>query len=282
MHVGVLGGSGLLGTVLTDVLIEKNISYVSTPRLQADITDDVKLRKWISAHAFTHVINCAAYTQVDLAEKEQDKAHAVNVEGVKNVARLSLEFDFKLMHISTDYVFDGLKSTPYLETDSCNPLNIYGKSKAKGEEALLKIQPKACIVRTSWLFGKSGKNFISSLLEWMKTKEELRVVFDQINRPTYARDLAEALVALKDCSGIFHFANQGELSRFQIAKDLLQQARLKKIPLKCQKIVPVSSEEFAMVAARPKYSVLDTNKVENFMKNPRVRGRMLWETIYAN
>jgi len=270
MHLGILGSNGLLGGILKNFLIEKKVSHLAANRFEADITDLSHLRKWLTSHQFSHVFNCTGYTQVDLAEKEQDRAYAVNAEGVYHLGRLSVEMGFKLIHVSTDYVFDGLKNSPYLETDVCNPLSVYGKSKAEGEKLLVNVQAEACIVRTSWLFGKSGKNFISSLLEWMRTKEEIRVASDQVNRPTFGKDLAEALFDLKDFSGLFHVANHGPLSRFEIARDLLESARSKNMPLKCRRIIAVSSEEFSLPAPRPKYSVLDTSKFENIVgKKPR-------------
>ncbi len=211
-----------------------------------------------------------------VAEKNPDAAFAVNAEGAANIALVAKEIRARLVHISTDYVFNGFSQKPYREEDVCDPVNVYGKSKWEGEKRVLAYLPSACILRTSWLFGHKGKNFISSLLHWFQQKEELQVVSDQCGKPTFCRDLAEAVIALLDCEGIVHFANEGGHSRYQIALDLLEAAKEKGIALKCQRIIPVPSAQFPAPAPRPSYSVLDTNK---YVHLTVIRPRPLSEAV---
>jgi dTDP-4-dehydrorhamnose reductase len=233
----------------------------------------------------SHIVNCAAYTDVDNAEKEPQKAFAVNAEGAANVAIVARECGARLIHVSSDYVFSGSGSQPYLEEDNCAPANQYGLSKWEGEQRVLQMLPETCILRTSWIFGINGKNFISSLMHWFQQKEELQVVYDQCGRPTYCHDLAAAIFTLLEMRGIIHFANEGERSRYQIALDLLEAARVRGIPLKCQRILPISSAKFSTPAVRPAYSVLSTAKYFHLTNHkPRLWGEVLndYLTYYAS
>jgi dTDP-4-dehydrorhamnose reductase len=233
---------------------------VGTSRQEADVAQFDQLSSKARQIKPTHIVNCAAYTNVDGAEKEPEIAFAVNTRGASNIAQIACECDARLIHISTDYVFNGIGTQPYVEEDLCAPINQYGQSKWEGEKRVLEAFPEACIVRTSWLFGSKGKNFISSLMHWFQQKEELQVVFDQRGKPTYCQDLAAAILTLLDKQGIIHFANDGERSRYQIALDLLEASKERGIQLRCQRIIPVPSSTFPTLATRPSYSVLDTNK----------------------
>jgi dTDP-4-dehydrorhamnose reductase len=274
MLVWILGAGGQLGSALKDYCEGENIPVVASSHVQADITDLEGLKRQAQRITPTHIINCAAYTDVDGAEKNGQQAYAVNALGAENVGIIGREMGIKVVHVSTDYVFAGDKDSPYLETDRPNPLGVYGKSKLEGELRLLEQLGTACIVRTSWIFGQRGKNFISRALELLQTKEQIEAIDDQINRATYNRDLAGALLDLSCHSGIFHFANGDAMTRYQIIKDFHALARQRNVPVKCQKISPIGSDD----PIRPKYSVLGTKKVELVLgRKPRV-----WETVLGD
>lgn len=271
MKIWILGAGGQLGRAVMEVCAKEHIPFIASTRAEIDITDLEKLKRAGEEVAPTHIINCAAYTDVDGAEKNHAGAFAVNALGAENVGIIGREQGIKVVHVSTDYVFGGDKETPYVETDRGSPLGIYGKSKWEGELRLLDQLGSACIVRTSWVFGSGGKNFISQVLGLLQTKEHIQAVDDQINRATYNRDLAKALIDLSCHSGVFHFANGEPLSRFQIVQDFYSLAQKRNLPVKCQKISPIA----AVPSFRPKYSVLDTKKVELVLgRKPRV-----WETV---
>jgi dTDP-4-dehydrorhamnose reductase len=260
MKIWVTGSKGMLGSALLERCRKKGIEAVGTGRAEADIGNLDQLKEKVLEIRPTHIVNCAAYTDVDGAEMEPGVAFRTNAEGAANVALAAREGSARLVQISTDYVFDGRGTVPYREADLCAPANVYGKSKWEGEKRVLAVLPMACILRSSWLFGLKGKNFISSLLKWFQQKEELEVVFDQCGRPTYCHDLAEAVINVLNTEGVIHFANGGERSRYQIALDLRDAARKQGIWLKCQRILPVPSAQFPTLAVRPLYSVLDTSK----------------------
>lgn len=273
MRIWIIGAEGMLGSTLSQLCHRQRLTYTATGRSAADVTHLKMLEKIALDLEPTHIINCAAYTDVDRAEKESDQAFAINAVGAENVAIVARSVGAFLLHLSTDYVFDGVKQAPYQETDRCNPINQYGKSKWEAEKRVLSLLPQACIVRTSWLFGSKGKNMISSLLHWMKEKEVIQVVSDQRGCPTYCEDLAEVLISMLNSQGVFHFANtsntMGE-SRYEIAVAIKKIAEDLGICLKCQKIEPVNSACFPTVAKRPFYSVLDTSKItEHLGKRPR-------------
>lgn len=264
MKIWVTGASGMLGTSLLELCREREIEAIGTSREEADLCDWERLRETASGVRPTHIVNCAAYTDVDRAEKEPGAAFAVNADGAATMAQIAKECGARLIHISTDYVFSGTVQKPYREEDVCAPQNVYGRSKWAGEKMIAGILPSACILRTSWLFGPKGKNFISSLLQWFQQKEELQVVSDQCGKPTYCRDLAMAVLTLVDAEGTIHFANEGECSRYQIAVHLWEAAKNMGFAVKCQRILPVSGAQFPTPAPRPSYSVLDTNKYVHF------------------
>lgn len=278
--IWVTGASGMLGSTLVDLL---GSEAIGTTRQEADVADREQMLSFARAIRPTHIINCAAYTDVDGAERESARAFAVNADGAANAAEAAKSVGAHLVHVSTDYVFPGSGTRPFVEGDLCAPPNSYGVSKWEGEKRVLEISPEACIVRTSWLFGKKGKNFISSILNWVQTKEQLKVVFDQCGSPTYCPDLAQAILSLLDAKGIVHFANTGALSRFQIALDILEAAKAQGIPVKCERVNPVPSAEFPTLAVRPSYSVLGTEKYYQMTnKRPRPWAEVVNEFIHAN
>lgn len=270
MKLWIVGAGGLLGAEVHRLCMERRIVSVATTRQQADITHFADLERAAEIIQPTHIINCAAFTRVDDAEKEQELAYRVNARGPGYLGSLACKYQAKIIHISTDYVFPGNGERPYQETDSTEPQNVYGKTKWEGECNLRQENPEACIIRTSWLYGKHGKNFISSLMQLLKTQPELNVVEDQRGRPTYFKDLAEVILELIDHAGIFHFANEGAASRYEIAKTILSHMQSLSLPVTCQRIRPVKSIDFPLPAKRPGYSVLDTTKIEQVLeKKPR-------------
>ncbi len=276
MKVWIIGADGMLGSALMQSCLRKEIDVTGTSRQEANIIQFDVLSAMAAQIRPTHIVNCAAYTDVDGAEKEPELALAVNAEGAANAARVARDCGARLIHISTDYVFNGDGTQAYVEEDLCAPTNQYGQSKWEGEKRVLGLLADACIVRTSWLFGTKGKNFISSLMNWFQQQEELQVVFDQRGKPTYRHDLAAAILTLLDASGIIHFANDGERSRYQIALDLMEASKERGIQLRCQRIIPIPSSKFPTPAVRPSYSVLNTNKYFHLTNiKPRPWGEVL-------
>lgn len=259
-RIWIVGKEGLLAQALARACTKRGLDFFATGQQEADVTRIHTLQPF--AEEATHIINCAAYTNVDLAEKEREKAFAVNAQGPANLAKVSRG---KLLHVSTDYVFDGNQTHPYEETDLCNPLSVYGKSKREGEIHCLDGAKDACIVRTSWLYGAGGKSFLSSLLYLMQTQEEVKVAGGQIGSPTFVDDLAETLLALLDRRGIFHVTNGGSATRYEIAHVMREAARAAGIPLRCKTLTAVP---FVPVAARPNYSALAIRKVEEALGRP--------------
>lgn len=241
----------MLGSDLLTVLSEHY--KVLTPSL--DITNAVECEKTIRLLKPDIVINAAAYTKVDLAEVEREKCFAVNATGVKNLV-LSCEEHTKLVHFSTDYVFDGSKLYPYDEIDFCRPLNVYGKSKWEGETYIYSFKKNHIVIRTAWLFGKNGKNFISTILQKAKAGEKMKVVVDQIGSPTYTKDLAEATKVLIDrgSTGIFNITNSGFCNWHTLASFAVDCAKIK-----CE-IAPIKTSQIKQMAQRPEIVVLDRKK----------------------
>ena len=258
----VTGGNGQLAQCLKDVVInenEFNVDFQDLPAL--DITNKQQLESYFSKNELDYCINCAAYTAVDLAEEQSDLAYAVNAEGPKNLAEICKKYQVKLLHISTDFVFDGKKQTPYIETDMPNPLGVYGVSKWQGERYIQEVMEDYFIIRTSWLYSEYGNNFMKTMLRLSETRDEISVVSDQIGSPTYAGDLAEVLIKIILSSppnyGVYHYSNSGTISWYDFAVEIFKQFG-KKIEVK-----PIKTKDYPTAAKRPKYSVLDTTKIEN-------------------
>jgi len=205
------------------------------------------------------VINAAAFTDVDGCESEHEKAFAINAEGMRHVALGASRCGAKIVYLSTDYVFDGRKGRPYLEEDPTAPLNVYGRSKLKGEEYVLELSENGLIIRTQWLYGKYGKNFVFTILRLAGEKDVLSIVDDQVGAPTYTVDLAWAISRLiqKDSRGIFHAANRDGCSWYAFARAILDFSGLTRV-----RVVPASSKTLGRPARRPSYSVLDTGRLE--------------------
>lgn len=259
----VTGSNGQLGNELRAIAGQfPQLQFTFTDVTELDITDIGAIQDFLGSQVFDFCINCAAYTAVDQAESDMDTAFLLNVDAVKNISQVTHDYGVKLIHLSTDFVFDGKKSKPYLEEDIVRPLNIYGKSKWRGEEACLLHNEKSIIIRTSWLHSSYGNNFVKTMQKLGKEKEEINVIYDQVGTPTYAGDLALTLLNIisrfNDNAhfGIFHYSNEGICSWYDFAVAIMELSGLK-----C-KVNPIESAEYPTPAKRAHYSVLNKKKLK--------------------
>jgi len=254
-----LGGSGILGSEVLNQLQVRNIDYVSPKSSDLDIRDRGSLESFIGDFKPNWVINCAAWTNVDGAEDSFDSALELNSVAVKNIAEVAKKYECPVIHISTDYVFDGDSSNPYSETAPVNPVNRYGQSKLQGENALLEaFSEGAYIIRTSWLYGTKGKNFVKTMAKKALHNESVRVVDDQKGSPTSAQDLAIGIIRLSKTQpkpGIYHYSNTGSCSWFELAR-----AIYKKAGADSNLVEPIPSASLNLKAKRPRYSLLSKEK----------------------
>lgn len=262
LSILVTGSNGQLGSEIKELSGEYDYNYFFTDRDTLDISDEAALKNFIATRHIDTIINCAAYTAVDKAESEQELADSINHLAVKYLAQISKEKNIKLIHISTDYVFDGKNYKPYSETDKTNPNSIYGQTKLDGEKALQEINPtNSILIRTSWVYSNFGANFVKTMLRLGKDKEQLGVIFDQVGTPTYARDLAKTILEIlpnieNDTVEIYNYSNEGVLSWYDFAKEIMRMAKLD-----C-KINPIESKEYPTPAVRPPYSLLNKSKIK--------------------
>lgn len=265
MKILVTGCNGQLGRELRRVF-DRDFpgQAIYTDVAELDLTDAGALRRRVMDEEVTHVVNCAAYTAVDKAEEEVAACTAVNVAAVENVAAAADAVGAKVVHVSTDYVFDGTNHRPYRESDRVNPLSVYGATKRKGETALLALAPESIILRTAWLYSPYGSNFVKAILKKADAEGDkgapLRVVADQIGTPTYARDLAEAIATILGAKqwvpGIYHFTDEGVASWYDFAVAILRLSGRR------ARVTPVTTEDYPTVAARPAYSLLDKTRIK--------------------
>jgi len=274
MRILVTGKNGQLGRsiyklVNTGSKIDNNQSsddFIFVGREELDLSSESSVSDYFSNNdKFDIIINCAAYTQVDKAEQEAVLANQINHLAVKQLASIANEQKARLIHISTDYVFDGESDKPYIETDKTNPINVYGKTKLAGEKALQAVMPtNAIIIRTSWLYSEYGNNFVNTMLKLSKEREKLNVVNDQIGSPTYATDLAGAILEIiknKEFTGgdqatqIYHYSNEGEISWHDFAKEIFELA-----DIQCN-ITAITTEQYPTPTKRALYSYLDSSKI---------------------
>ena len=262
-NILVTGANGQLGSELKDLASNfPGYNFLFTDVSDLDITSHNDVRKFIEINNINVIINCAAYTAVDKAESEPELADAINHLAVANFAQIAKENNIKLIHISTDYVFDGTNHKPYTETDIPNPQSVYGKTKLDGELAMQKINPSnSIIIRTSWVYSKFGNNFVNTMLRLAETNDEISVVSDQIGSPTNASDLAEAILTIllkisDDNVEVFHYSNQGVCSWYDFAKAIFE---IKGIPIR---VNPIESKNYPTPAKRPFYSVLNKSRIQ--------------------
>ena len=260
-----IGSTGQVGQELQHTL--RPLGELTTlNRQQLDLTRSNEIEETIVALAPNVIVNASAYTAVDRAESEAETAMAVNAVAPKAMAQAAKEIDSNLLHISTDYVFDGKNYRPYTETDETNPLGVYGKSKLLGEQGILQNCDRYIILRTAWVYGSRGHgNFVKTMLRLGAEREELKVVADQIGSPTWSLDIAEAIATLlaperKVSSGIYNFTNSGVASWYDLAIAIFAEAASLGFPLKIKNVLPITTEEYPTPAARPHYSVLAKDK----------------------
>ena len=260
-NILVTGANGQLGSEFR-VLSKQFPQYhfIFSPKEDLPIEDSKIVNQYFDSQSFDFCINCAAYTHVDAAETEKEMAFRINAQAVENLAFACKAHAVQFIHVSTDYVFDGTNKEGYTETDATCPLNVYGASKLGGEIGAMKVNPQSIIIRTSWVYSAFGKNFVKTMMRLMKEKASINVVDDQIGRPTYAADLANAImniIAKQDCwvPGIYHYANEGAISWFEFAKEIKNLGGYN-----CD-IHPIPSSAYPVPAKRPNYSILKTEKI---------------------
>jgi dTDP-4-dehydrorhamnose reductase len=233
--------------------------FIFTSRAELSLENDISIINFFRLHRVDYCINCAAYTAVDKAETEFDKAYQVNALGVSVLAAQCEKYKAKLIHVSTDYVFDGQSPDPYKETNATDPVNKYGKTKLAGEQFCIQENPTSIIIRTAWVYSEFGNNFVKTMLRLMKDRDSINVVNDQIGAPTYAADLAKSIMEIigsgKWVAGVYHYSNLGKISWFDFAVAIQELSGLT-----CR-VNPIPSSSYPTPAKRPSFSLLDTNKI---------------------
>jgi len=269
MRILIIGRHGQLAKSIRSLIINTTLDvelYFSNKK-ELDLSCDSSIDDFFNNNIFDIIVNCAAYTFVDMAESEESLANQINHLAVRKLAKVALKQNAKIIHISTDYVFSGNTTTPYIESDSTFPINTYGKTKLAGEKIILKLLPNnAIIIRTSWLYSEYGNNFIKTILKLGREKENLNIVCDQIGSPTYAGDLASAIINIaihKDIRGknfatqIYHYSSLGQCSWYEFAKEIFKIS-----DIKCN-IRPITSKQYFTKAKRPTFSALNSEKIIN-------------------
>jgi len=262
MKILITGSSGQLGSELK-LLSTKYplIEFVFLNSKELDISENIDVENIFAKNIFTYCINCAAYTAVDKAEEDKENARLVNIEGPLNLAKSCQKHGVVLIHVSTDFVFDGTNNKPYKETDLTHPLGVYGQTKLDGEIAVANNVEEHFIIRTSWLYSKFGKNFVKTMLHLAENREELNVIVDQLGTPTYAVDLAKAIMHIISSKtkeyGIYHFSNEGVASWYDFAIAIFDLGNKK------MHVNAIPTSDYPTPAKRPSYSVLDKSKIKN-------------------
>jgi len=263
--IWLVGDKGMLGTELAGALAAPGLEFVGTDR-EVDILDPVALAGFAAGKKIEWIVNCAAYTAVDRAEDDADLCSKLNAEGPENLARLARKLGAGILHISTDYVFDGSGSAPRSEDDQVSPIGVYGRTKAEGEARVRAACPEHVIVRTAWLYGKHGPNFVYTMLKAMGAKERIGVVADQLGTPTYAKDVAGAIVTILRSSrtefGTFHYSDLGTTSWFDFAVAIHRLGRESGILERDCAIDALTTAQYPTKARRPAYSVLSKEKIK--------------------
>ena len=273
MRILVTGKNGQLGKSIHKIVTntEQTGDFAFVGREELDLSNGNNIARYFEGNVFDIIINCAAYTAVDKAEEEAVLANQVNHLAVKQLAQIAKNQQAKLIHISTDYVFSGKSDKPYVETDETNPINVYGRTKLAGEQALQEVMPTdAIIIRTSWVYSEFGNNFVKTMLELGKQRGELNIVGDQIGSPTYAADLAEVILKIIDNKSyqdkdkpteIYHYSGEVEINWYDFAKEVFKIAEID-----C-KVNPIKTEQYSTPANRPVYTVMRVSKINNIQPN---------------
>jgi dTDP-4-dehydrorhamnose reductase len=263
LNVLVTGSTGQLGSEIKELSKNYDYNFFFTDRSNIDITSKDNIKDFCQTNNINAIINCAGYTAVDKAESDEINADLINRKAVKKLSLVCQELNIKLIHISTDYVFDGKNFKPYCEEYKTNPQSVYGKSKLDGENEMIKINPKnSIIIRTSWVYSFYGNNFVKTMIRLGKEKESLGVIFDQIGTPTYAKDLAKLILDIlpkidNQKVEIYNYSNEGVLSWYDFAKEIM-----KMVKLDC-KINPIETFQYPTPAKRPHFSLLNKSKIKD-------------------
>ena len=263
LNILVTGSNGQVGSEIKELSPNYPYHFFFTDKETLDITNEEVIKNFVEKNNINTIINCAAYTAVDKAESDEVTADLVNRKAVKKLAKISLLNNNKLIHISTDYVFDGKAYKPYCEEFQTNPQSVYGATKLAGENEMIKINPaNSIIIRTSWVYSSFGANFVKTMLRLGREKESLGVIFDQVGTPTYAKDLAQTILEIipkiqNSKLSIYHYSNEGAISWYDFAKEIMKMAKLP-----C-KINPIETKDYPTPAKRPHYSLLNKSKIKS-------------------
>ncbi len=261
-NILVTGANGQLGSEIRELSKDFDNNYIFTDKDELDITSEVSIKECIKNNNIDIIINCAAYTAVDKAEEDKEVADLINRKATKKLAKISKENNIKLIHVSTDYVFDGKAYKPYVEEYQTSPSSVYGQTKLDGEIQMQEINPhNSIIIRTSWVYSSFGANFVKTMLKLGKERDELGVIFDQIGTPTYARDLAHTILEIlpkiqNDKVEVYHYSNEGAISWYDFAKEIMKMGKIN-----C-KINPIETYQYPTPASRPHYSLLNKAKIK--------------------
>ena len=267
--VWLIGSKGMLASEIAAQLNQHNIQWIGSDK-EVDITDKATVEAFIqqnfSSGSLQWIINCAAYTAVDKAEDELEIAQRLNADALINICTVAKKYGVRLIHFSTDYVFDGTSSIPYIETDTTNPQSVYGRTKLQGEQNIIELLPEHYIIRTAWLYGKSGNNFVSTMVRLMNEKDSFKVVNDQRGSPTYAVDLAKAVLQIIQLDnhryGVYHYSNEGNITWYDFACEIYRQGKEIGLIKRTCSVVPCTSSEFPQKAHRPSFSLLNKQKIK--------------------
>ncbi|TCK19483.1 dTDP-4-dehydrorhamnose reductase [Thiogranum longum] len=267
MTILVTGAKGQLGREAVLALQADGEAFISIGRDELDFSQPAQVAEAIADYSADWVINCAAYTQVDKAEEERELAFTVNRDAARAVAEGVKRSGGHLLHVSTDFIFGGEQSRPYKESDATNPLGVYGQSKLEGEQAIREVLPEALILRTAWVYGAHGHNFVKTILRLAAEREELRVVDDQIGAPSWTSDIVKAMRVLikNEATGTYQFSNEGVASWYDFAMEIVAGAKRAGFPVVAETIRPIPTEDFPLPAKRPAYSVMSKVKIRGML-----------------
>jgi len=267
MKILVTGAAGQLGGELIHLLEGAGNQVIGVDRNELDFSFPDRVAEGIAQQRADWVINCAAYTQVDRAEQERELAFLISRDSARAVAEGVKSYGGQMLQVSTDFIFDGSQSTPYKEDDLTNPLGVYGQSKLEGEQAVIQTLPDAVVLRTAWVYGEYGNNFVKTMLRLASERDELSVVDDQIGTPSWTYDIALAIQALiaADVTGTYHFTNEGVASWYDFANEAINIARENGYPVKTKRVSPIPTSDYPTPATRPAYSVLSKRKIRGVL-----------------
>ena len=270
MRVLVTGATGQLGSEVANGFRRSGHEVIAPARQELDFSYPEQLAVTARTLQADWVINCAAYTQVDKAESDAQQAFIVNRDSPEQLARAVADYGGRMLQVSTDFIFDGAQRRPYLETDPPNPLGVYGRSKLEGEQAVQRVLPDAVVLRTAWVYGVHGHNFVKTMLRIAAAGKPLRVVSDQVGTPTWTTDIAATIAALvaREASGTFNFTSAGETSWHGFASAILDEGAKAGFDIKTETVVPIPTSDYPTPATRPAYSVLNTEKIRPLLPAP--------------